>query len=437
MDETFNPTLALARSDTLTALPSTSKTPTTALKQPKANTSNYPRIDLEPIYTDLKDAIGARWDSYSDALTRFTRGTLHAREFGDLTDEIIYSSDHVLHLHNKFICAIAFNSARDSPEPGVAAWVTAAADKSTSTAASKAVVTSDAGEQRLKKEVMALHARDRRRLKGTGDDKKSAEEDAQYTKRNQYEDAYAASKYKVPEVPAASIAGGLTKTNLEPEIKKRYQQPLFAESAEFPDVASVYARMVPICYEEAIPQGASMACAELAVIGAEFYFKDILSTVFDRVRVNGPRYDNGVGGGVFTSKYLKQVKKEDELIKMKKLARTREDDLLPVEAAISKERRPLSVADFKLAGRIGTPIWTRTPLLGFDIQQRVPDGEWDDWKLEQEGIRRLTNGHTVAGDAMDVDHEDNDDDFDWEAEGFGGRDNFDALMNDCLTVNAS
>lgn len=438
MDDTFNPTLTLTRSDTLTTLPTASKTPTTGIKQPKSSSSNYPRLDLEPLYTDLKDAIGARWDLYSDALTRFVRGTLHAREFADLTDEIIYGSDHVLHLHNKFVCAIAFNSARDSPEPGVAVWVTAAADKSTSTAATKAAVTSDVGEQRLKKEVMALHPRDRKRLKGTAEDKKAGGEDDQYTKRNQYEEAYAASKYKVPEVPQASIAGGLTKTNLEPEIKKRYQQPLFAESAEFPDATSVYARMVPICYEEAIPQGASMACAELAVIGAEFYFKEFLNTVFERVRADGPRYDNGVGGGVFTAKFLKQIQKEEEQVKDKKAFRTREDDLLPIEATVSKERRPLGVVDFKLAGRIGTPLWTRTPLIGFDIEQRVADGEYDDWNAEQEGARRATtNGHAVTDDEMDVDseHED-DDDFDWEAEGFGGRDELDALMDNCLTVNA-
>lgn len=436
MDETFNPSL-ISRNDTLTNLPTASKTPTSALKQPKATTSNYPRIDLEPLYTDLKDAVGARWDSYSDALTRFVRGTLHAREFSDLTDEIVYSSDQVLHLHNKFICAIAFNAARDTPEPGVAVWVTAAADKSAATAATKAAVASDVGEQRLKKEVMALHARDRRRLKGTGEDKKTGEEDAQYTKRNQYEEAYAASKYKVPEVPAASVAGALTKTNLEPEIKKRYQQPLFAESAEFPDATSVYARMVPLCYEEAIPQGASMACAELTVIGAEFFFKEILNTVFERVRADGPMYDNGVGGGVYTSKFLKQVKKEEELVKTRKLSRTREDDLLPIEASVSRDRRPLGVMDLRLAGRVGTPLWTRTPLLGFEIEQKVADGEYDDWRVEQGGVKMLTNGHVVTDDEMEVDGEDEDeDDFDWDAEGFGGRDEFDALMTDCLTVSS-
>lgn len=494
MDDTFNPTLTLNRTDTLTNLPGASKTPTTSIKQPKSNTtasstSNYPRLDLEPLYTDLKDAIGPRWDTYSDALTRFVRGTLHAREFADLTDETIYASDAVLHLHNKFVCAIAFNAARDQPEPGVAVWVTAAADKSSSTAATKAAITSDVGEQRLKKEVMALHARDRRRLKGMAEDGKKAggatpgggaggntannnndDIDAQYIRRNPYEESYNASRYKVPEIPqtqSSITAGALsTKTNLEPEIKKRYQQSLFAESAEFPDATSVYARMIPICYEEAIPQGASMACAELAVIGAEFYFKDFLNTVFERVRVNGPRYDNGVGGGVYTSRFQKQVAREEELVKDKKLARTREDDLLPVEAAASRARRPLGVADVKLAGRVGTPLWTRTPLLGFEVEQRVGDGEYDDWREEMTALKKSgggaggVNGHvkTVKGastgttttaaaaaatatakddDDMDIDSDDGeDDDFDWIAEGFGGRDELDTLMNNCLTINA-
>lgn len=183
-----------------------------------------------------------------------------------------------------------------------------------------------------------------------------------------------------------------------------------------------------------------MDCAELAVIGAEFYFKEFLNTVFDRVRADGPRYDNGVGGGVYTSKFLKQIDKEEELVKMKKLMKTREDDILPIEAVVSRERRPLGVADLKLAGRIGTPMWTRTPLLGFDVEQRVADGEYDDWKAEQEAARRsTTNGHvaTTTDDEMDIDSDPEDeDDFDWVAEGFGGRDELDTLMNNCLTINA-
>lgn len=73
-DETFNPA-ALARSDTIISTTSLIKAPGSATKTPKA-TQNYPRIDLEPLYTELKSLIGHNWDTYYDALTRFIRGNI-------------------------------------------------------------------------------------------------------------------------------------------------------------------------------------------------------------------------------------------------------------------------------------------------------------------------------------------------------------------------
>lgn len=330
-----------------------------------------------------------------------------------MCDEILYSSDHTLHLHNKFICGIAFNSARDSPEPGIAAWVTAATDKNASSSGSKGVAINDAGEQRLKKEVMAIPGRDRRRIKSATTDEDIV--------RSEYEETYLASRIKVPEV-APTSAVGLTKTNWEPEIKKRYQQPLFVETSEFPDIANVYARMVPICYEEAIPQGANMQCAEFVVNSAEFFLKDFLGNVFDRVRANGPRYENGIGGGVFTSRYQKQLYNEIGAIKAGKLQRTRDDEMLPVESSAATNRKPLSLSDFKLADRVGSCLWTRAPLLDLDVETKPADTEYDDWKHEH---RAENETHE---DEMNVD------DFDWDAEGYGGRGELDSLLGSCLTV---
>lgn len=69
------------------------------------------------------------------------------------------------HLHNQFIAAIFANVPRDLPDPGVAPWVSA---NEKPTILSKPV-SGDAAEQRLKTEVMKLHARDRRRLKEVQD----------------------------------------------------------------------------------------------------------------------------------------------------------------------------------------------------------------------------------------------------------------------------
>lgn len=438
VDETFNPA-NLTRLDTSSSL-ITNKNLSALPKTTKAN--SYTRIDLEPIYTDLKDAIGSKWDIYFDAVSRFVRGALHAREFGDLTDEILYSADNILHLHNRFICAIAFNSARDSPEPGIATWVTAATDKSVTTNTAKTAVTSDAGEQRLKKEVMAIHARDRRRLKNAqNEDSKTKEQDDGTSRRNEYEEAYSASRYKVPDV--APTAAGLTKTNWEPEIKRGYQQPLFAESAEFPDATNVFARMVPKCYEEAIPQGSTMACAEYVVTAAEYFFKEFLGTIVDRVRVNGPSYDylnsghdGQFGGGAFTASYRKQVVKEMEAVKNKTLHKTRDDEMLPVEFAESKARKPLTFADLKLANTVGPKMWNRVPLLGFEISNNTKEDDYDAYKQDQdEENRDRLNGnqnHSIRQtDEMDIDDEDY-----WDDVGYGGRGALDSILDDCLAMSA-
>lgn len=72
-DDTFSPA-ALARTDTIISPTSAVKAPpSAAAKQPKA-TQSYPRIDLEPLYTELKSLIGHHWETYYDALTRFIRG---------------------------------------------------------------------------------------------------------------------------------------------------------------------------------------------------------------------------------------------------------------------------------------------------------------------------------------------------------------------------
>ena len=70
--ETFNPA-HLNRSDTLTSVVAVGKSGFTGAKTTKVANSAQ-RVDLEPLYTDLKALIGHNWGVYHDALTRFIRG---------------------------------------------------------------------------------------------------------------------------------------------------------------------------------------------------------------------------------------------------------------------------------------------------------------------------------------------------------------------------
>ncbi|KAK5043276.1 hypothetical protein LTR13_001047 [Exophiala sideris] len=429
-EETFNPA-ALARSDTVTSTTSNIKGPPgSATKPGKTTQNNYPRVDLEPLYSELKLLIGHNWDTYYDALTRFIRGELNAREFADLCDVFIYTSPQTEHAHNSLIIAVLCNTTKDPPEPGLAAWVSAATDKATLAASSKPAVTSDAGEQRLKAEVMALPARDRRRLKAVANDK--AEEEAA-ARKNPYEDYYTAGRIKAPETATTTTAAGITKTNWDLEIRKRYLQPLFSETLEFPDSSTIHGRIVPICYEEAVASGCSMQCAEYVGIAAETYLKSVISEVFDRVRSDGPRYDNSASGGILTSAYKKKIAREEEEVKAGKLSKTRDDDLLPCEAQAAYSRKPISMADLQLTSRVGPLPWDQTPLIGWTITNASAGHDYDEWHASRGEPQAVTNGHVEKmEDAMDVDSSDN---YGWEGAGSHDTSALESVLADCLAVS--
>jgi transcriptional coactivator HFI1/ADA1 len=387
-------------------------------------------------------------------------GRLSAAEFSDLTDSFLLASPQTEHAHNSLICAILYNVAREKPDHlGPAIWVTAVTDKSSITGPSKPNIASDAGEQRLKVEVMGLPARDRRRLKGLGAGGDKPEEDSLLKRK--YEDYYQAGKIRVPEnIPPS--AGGLNKTNLGLEIRKRYTQPLFSETLEFPDAANVFSRMIPICYEESVASGSTMPCAELVTAATEIYVKDLLSSIFNRTRANGPKYDNGAAGGVATAAYLRQLEREEHDFRNGKIQRARDSGLLPVENREACARRPIGITDLKVASGVGRGLWNGMPLIGSRVAEAAYENEFDDAAVvvvveEKRRADESTafaaaaaaaaaagttpkNQHTVPTpsarivglDEMDID----DDDYGWPGGGAADRQALASLLEDCLSIRA-
>lgn len=350
-------------------------------------------------------------------------------EFGDITDDFLLINSATEHAHNVFVCAIVHNGTRDMPDAGPAAWVSAASDKS-GAQSSKAVVAGDAGEQRLKMEVMSLTARDRRRIKAATSDK--PDEDGWIPQRNGYEEFLQASRIKLPENVPASVGIG---KNWDLEIRKRYAQPLFAETLEFPDVAAIQARMEPICYEESVTGGASAHCAELVLIASEIFVKEIIGTAFSRTRSNGPQYGNGAGMTIMTGTYKRQVRKEEAEVRSGKLERVREDDLLPVESREANTRRPLSVADLKLAGRVAEGLWNGMPLVSAQVMESASEAEQEEWYADRtRGESRLLNSNgeqaESGDDIMDMD----DETYEWEGTAIGDREALGSLLRDCLSI---
>ena len=280
---------------------------------------------------------------------------------------------------------------------------------------------------------MALPPRDRRRLKGIASDKSEEEAAA---RKNPYEEHHQAGRIKAPEAAAVTgAAGGLTKTNWDLEIRKRYMQPLYAETLEFPDIATIHARIVPICYEESISQGCSMQCAELVSIAAETLLKGMLSEAFNRTRSNGPRYEHTAGEGIFTRSYKSKVAEEEAEVKAGKLERTRDDDLLPIEAQVAYARRPIGMADLQLTAQVGPLPWNSNPALAFSITNATAGYDHDQWLMDQEQFNGpMKIGHAEPeDDPMEVDNDT--DNYGWEGAGSHDRLALNSVLADCLTAS--
>ncbi|KAJ5101492.1 hypothetical protein NUU61_003714 [Penicillium alfredii] len=344
---------------------------------------SIPRLDLEHAYTDLKAAIGDKWAEYKESTALFLLGHFNQSEYASRIDHIICADVKTEHLHNNFVCALIGNLTRDLPDHGVANWVSANDKPSV---VSKPI-SGDAAEQRLKTEVMQLPPRDRRRIK------------------------------EFPEL----------------EIRKRYAQPLASETGEFPDAESIHARMVPICYEESLPSGAALPCAELMAIATETFVKEVLSAVFSRTRSNGP---SGTINSMMMRKYREQLEREELAYTRGEITKDTATGLLPVEAKEAGLRRPLGVRDLRLSLELGSGSLGHMPL----VVDQIMGGYFED-ELETEKQDRLENGvgepheTKISEDEMDVD----DDEYpsDWDGDiAAADQDQLTSLLDECLSMAA-
>ncbi|KAI5927370.1 transcriptional regulator of RNA polII, SAGA, subunit-domain-containing protein [Camillea tinctor] len=403
------------------------------------------RIDLEPLYTALKSAIGnEQFNVYKDATTKLILGRLNQVEYTDRVDPILASPNgEKVHLHNRLLAAILANLTREMPDQGLAPWVSANDKPATNVGAKP--VTGDAAERRLKAEVMQLPSRDRRRIKDLSQNDINPYE----SMTNMFTEHHRARSTRVPDIPPS--ASGLNKMNWDLEIRKRFAQPLAVESGEFPDMASIESRMLPICYEEGLVNGHASDAAQFLTVATEHAIKEFLSVVFSRTRSNGPGDSGSAGfgsgpGWIQTHKYRRQLKKEEEAFSRGELTRDK-SGLLPVEAKAAMERSPLSMADLRLALEIGDCGVGSHPTTRTVILNSYKDGELDNYnnytwlpghkpigldEVDQKGINggsALTNGN-IHPDAMDIDE----DSSVWEGTGAQDMAELNSVLDSCLAT---
>ncbi|ODM15897.1 hypothetical protein SI65_08738 [Aspergillus cristatus] len=415
---------ALSRADAAasTAIASSKGPATNAQKSSSKALISVPRLDLEPAYTELKAAIGDNWSEYKQSTALFLLGHLNQSEYSSRVDHILCADSKTEHIHNNFICAIIGNLTRDLPDHGVASWVSANDKPSV---VSKPA-SGDAAEHRLKTEVMQLPPRDRRRIKAI------PERDPNETVPNELEEYHLAKQIKLPsQVPAS--AGGLNKTNWELEIRKRYAQPLASETGEFPDSESIYARMIPICYEESIVSGAGLPCADFMAIATETFVKEVLSVVFSRTRSNGP---SGTINGMMMRKYRQQLEQEELAYTRGEIVKDGASGLLPVEAKEAAVRKPLGVRDLRLALELGNGVLSHMPLIIDQVMGGYLEDELETEKQDRtdDGALVLTDDDTKAGftDEMDLDEADSG----WEGAGATDQEQLGSLLDECLSMAA-
>ncbi|THX98209.1 putative transcriptional co-activator [Aureobasidium pullulans] len=409
------------------------------MQTPSTMRMGVPRIDTEPMFTALKAAIGESWPEYKTTLSSFFLGKLNQAELSQVTDRLLSYAPSVsyngalvstVHLHNKIFGAIHSNIYRDPPPEPVASWVLAT-DAPASASANKSVSQGggDKAEERLKREVMALSARDRRRIKSAKDNLAAVPPSGPL-----HENATYATALTVPitssQIPDAipTTATSLSKTNWDLEIRRRYAVPLASETLDFPSRADIQARIEPICYEEgvglsAVPMtsAALQAIAELVEVATETFIKEKLTAWFSTTRSNAPG-----DLGPITAKFRAQMRREEEAIDRGQLGRSAAG-FLPCEQEALTRREPLSLDEVRMSLRLDDTRLRLDPFLGEEIMGDV-EMEMVDTPMA------LTNGdHHEPLDTKEADGDamvtDDDDLGGWEGATAADRDNLFSVLD--------
>ncbi|KAM0557227.1 hypothetical protein ACHAPJ_005491 [Fusarium lateritium] len=414
------------------------------------------RIDLEPLYTALKAAIGnEKWATYKESTSEFLIGRLNQTEYSERIDPILAGPGDKEHLHNNLIAAIYGNVTREMPDQGLAPWVSAN-DKPTATTGTKPV-SGDAAERRLKGDVMQLPSRDRRRIK----DLVQNDWDPHESISNVFADTHRKPSMVTDATPTVGGINNMTySTNVltqlqdfDLEIRKRYAQPLAIESGEFPDVNVISGRMLPSCYEAGLVSGHTADAPQFMSVAVDTFIKEVLTQVFSRTRSNGPGESGSAGFGVGTTwiqthKYKRQLEYEEEAAMRGEIARDK-SGLLPIESKAASERGPLGMSDLRLSLEMADTGMAQFPVLMTQVTYGYREGElenWDDYTwvydhaperyaeekhgLDLNGgrVTELPNGHP---DAMDIDTESW-----WEGAETQDSEMLDSVLDSCLAVGS-
>ena len=145
--------------------------------------------------------------------------------------------------------------------------------------------------------------------------------------------------------------------------------------------------MLPICYEESLPQGCANTCAGLVATATEHFIKEILSTVYNRTRSNMP---GGSVNSILTHRFKKQLHVEEDALSRGEVSKVAGTGLLPVEAKEAVTRKSLAMHDLKLATDLGDVGLGQFPLALAKIMNGYEEDEFETYaQLRREKERQM------------------------------------------------
>lgn len=274
-----------------------------------------------------------------------------------------------------------------------------------------------------------MHARDRRRIKTTKEGGKAVNDGM--AEMQDYRHRLAV---KPPDI-APQSAGGLTRTNWDIEIRRRYAQALAEETLEFPTQSDLQSRIEPICYEEGLvggcAQGAVQICAEMMEQATEAYLKELIGGLYVHTRANSE-------GCVHTETFRRQRRKEEDDLERGILQRN-SAGLLPVEMEVQGKRQPLDMEDMRLSLQLTDIYLKQDPFLSQRMMlNRQPALSPEMSKVNGLSRKPMLNGSlskseqagSLFGDAMVVDEVD----VGWRGVGKSETMDLMGVLDDCLAV---
>ncbi len=214
--------------------------------------------------------------------------------------------------------------------------------------------------------------------------------------------------------------------------------------------------MLPICYEESLPNGNAPSCAEFMATATEQFIKEVVGGVLARTRSN--IVTGGAGGNtIMTVKYRRQLIREEGMLEKGVLGRGGVNNLLPIEAKEAAGRRALAVSDFRVALGVGDCALGQMPDVVSGIVGGWAEGVLEGWDTypAQNGVNNVdgegdgdgpraiardagTKGAKANGIAgvhyNGLGTKDDNDAYGWEGGSAHDRSQLNGLLDQCLAV---